>query len=187
MNAQKRLGIVLIILGILILLDQLQVFSVSAKHFVAFSSVLLGGLLIKKALKRPKRGGLLAGSFFLIWGAFFFFLNCYACPKGRILFWGQFFLSLGLANLIYFLFSGVTKSLNLFAFVLYAAIGGTMLGAFYGKLDIWRLENLLNTYWPVILILLGLFILVDSYWNNRHNSQAEISTDSEPKDNQAKL
>ena len=125
MNKQQKTGLLLIIIGGLILLNQFQIFDLSAKNIVAVTSLLLGMLLLKKSLTSPERKGLLGGSFFLIWGIMLLFFN-FNSEMGRTLFFGQLFLSLGLANLIYFLFSGVTRATNFFVFVLFAAIGGTI-------------------------------------------------------------
>lgn len=167
MNKQQRLGLVLIILGGLLLLNQFQLVRLSGKNIIALFSVLLGILMIKKAFSRPERKGLLGGSFFVIWGVLLAAFSYNAYPLGRTLFLGNLFLSLGLANLIYFIFSGVTKSIHLFTFALFTGLGGSMVAAFYGKLNVWKLEDILSTYWPVVLILFGAFILVDSY-RNRH-------------------
>ena len=182
MNAQKRIGIILIVLGGLILLDQLQLFHLSGKNLIALLSVILGLLLIKKSQNRPKKRGLLAGSFFLIWGGLFLVFDYHTSPMGRTLFFGHFFLSLGLANLIYFFFSGVTKSLYLFAFVLFEAIGATMVAAYYGKLDVLRLQSIVDTYWPVVLILFGIFILVDSYRSREGGEDADSFHDQPEKE-----
>jgi len=181
MNKQQKTGLLLIIIGGLILLNQFQIFDLSAKNIVAVTSLLLGMLLLKKSLTSPERKGLLGGSFFLIWGIMLLFFN-FNSEMGRTLFFGQLFLSLGLANLIYFLFSGVTRATNFFVFVLFAAIGGTMIAAYYGLLDVWHLEEILDTYWPVILILLGIFILIDSY-RNRNRELEEETDDTQTMEN----
>ena len=167
MNNQQRIGIILIIIGGLILLNQFQILSLSGKNLVGITSVLLGLLMIKKSFVRPKYKGLLGGSFFVIWGILLLAFKYTDQPLAHTLFFGNLFLSLGLANLIYFIFSGAGKSIHLFIFLLFASMGGTMIAAYYGKLDVWQLEDILDTYWPVILILLGVFILVDSYRGRR--------------------
>ncbi len=167
MNKQQKMGVILIVIGALLLLNQFQWVRLSGKNMIALFSVLLGMLMIKKAFSRPERKGLLGGSFFVIWGVLLFAFSYNAYPLGRTLFLGNLFLSIGFANLIYFIFSGNSKSINLFVFALFAGLGGSMVAAFYGKLNVWKLEEILATYWPVVLILFGAFILVDSYRNKR--------------------
>lgn len=169
MNKQQRIGIILIIIGGLILLNQFQIFSLSGKNLMGITSILLGLLLLKKSFSSLKYKGLLGGSFFVIWGILLIVFTYSDQPLGHTLFFGNVFLSLGLASLIYFIFSGAGRSVHLFVFLLFASMGGTMIAAYYGKLDVWQLEDILDTYWPVILIVLGIFILVDSYWNHHKN------------------
>ncbi len=173
MKNQRIIGGILILTGALILAHQLNWFDLSSHHIIGILSILIGLSFYRKASFNPERKGALGGTFFLIFGLALLFLNV---PRGiyaRALLVGLIFVSLAVANLVYFVVSNWKKNLNLFMFFFFMAIGIPILLVYYQVWDVWQFREIAETYWPIILIILGLIILFDSLWQKRKNFPEE--------------
>ncbi len=173
MSNQKSTGIALIVFGALLLLHQMDVFLITRAHLVALVMVLIGASMLKKSMDTTQHKGLLGGTFFTLFGLAIILFNLSFRPFERPLFLGVLFSILAVSNLIYFAFSGLPKSLNVFSAIFFAAVGGSMLLIHYNIIDIWQFEEVIGTYWPVALILLGFFIILDNILQKKRMSSPE--------------
>ncbi len=164
MNNQRMTGILLLIAGFLLLAFQLDWFDFRGPTFVAFISLLIGVSMLKKATSHPERKGTLGGTFFVLFAIFLFLtdISTLVRPIPRPLLIGSIFSCLAIANLVYFLVTHWQRNLNLFMFFFFGAIGGSILMVYYQIIDVWQFEEIASTYWPVLLIILGAIILIDS-------------------------
>jgi len=164
MNNQRATGIALLVAGFLLLAYQLDWFDLSGPSFLAVISLLIGLSLIRKAITNPDRRGALGGTFFLLFAIFLFLVDTSTLmrPIPRPLFIGGIFSCLAIANLVYFLVTRWQRNLNLFMFFFFGAIGGSILMVYYQIIDVWQFEEIASNYWPVLLIILGAIILIDS-------------------------
>ncbi len=169
MNTQQRIGILFILVGALLLLHETHLIVFSGAYALAVLLVAIGGLLLQKAWKHPQKKGILGGSFFLLFGLALFFVDV-SC---RGAFMGVLLVALGLANLINYFFSGRFKTSNLVFALLFSAIGGTMLAAAYNLVDVYKFRDVAETYWPVVLIIMGLGLVADSYRGRRESRNAD--------------
>ena len=162
MNHQRIVGVILLIAGALLLAHQLEWFDLSGQNFIGILSLLIGLSFFKKALANPERQGVLGGTFFVLFGLAVLFMNVSTGPFKRALLVGIIFVCLAIANLAYFLATSWKRNINIFMFFFFGAIGGSVLAVYYNVIDVWQFEDLASTYWPIILIVLGAIILIDS-------------------------
>jgi hypothetical protein len=152
-------GIVLIFIGVLLLLDEAAMVSLRWADFFSYGLILIGVTMLVNGLERPEKKGVLGGTFFLCFGIML------ALMRNRILIRDDefgaaiFFLSLALANLVYFMVKGYRWS-NFTWAIIFAVVGGLVLISYYGYYPSWYIYELIESYWPVILILLGVTILL---------------------------
>jgi hypothetical protein len=151
-------GIILIFIGILLLLDEAAVISLRWADFFSYGLLLIGIMMLLNGSERPDRRGVLGGTFFVCFGL------ALTLMRNRILIRDDefgaavLFLSLALANLVYFMVNGYRWP-NFTWAVIFAVIGSLVLISFYGYYPSWYIYDLLERYWPLILILIGLSIL----------------------------
>ncbi len=169
MNTQQRIGILFILVGVLFLLHETHLIVFSGPYALAILFVAIGVLLLQKAWKHPEKQGLLGGTFFVFFGLALFFVD--ASCRGAFL--GALFLALGGANLMNYFFSGRFKTSNLVLALVFLAIGGTMLAAVYNLFDVYEFRDIVETYWPIVLIIIGLGLVADSYRGRRESRNEE--------------
>ena len=152
------IGWVLVILGTVILFQQLNIFSFNRAASLALSSLFLGAVLFIRGLSHPLHRGILSGSFFIFTGlaiaAMYFQLFILNDAIAVIL------ISLGLAYLVYFVFVRAPIT-HLIVGVAMVAFGGFLLVYSYGFISYWDLKTIVHQFWPVFIILLGLGIFID--------------------------
>ena len=177
MSHQRNVGLILVLAGGLLLVHQLGWVDLSGQNFIAILSIIIGIAFFRKALQRSDRQGVLGGTFFTLFGFAILFLDVSTGPFTRALLVGIIFVCLAAANLAYFIAAGWQRNLNLFMFFFFGAIGASVLLVYYNVFDVWQFEELVSTYWPVTLIVLGFMILIDTVVQKRkriQEDQAEI-------------
>ncbi len=179
MSSQRTTGIALIVFGAILLLHQLNIFLITLAHIFALVMVLIGASMLKKSMYAPQRKGLLGGTFFTLLGLAIILFNISSRPFERPLFLGVLFSILAISNLIYFAFSGFPRSVNVFSAIFFAAVGGSMLLIHYEIIDVWQFEEVVGTYWPVALILLGFFIILDNIIQKKRMTPPEGTNDQQ--------
>jgi len=159
MNKHYWPGIVLIFIGLLLLLDEVEIIPLQRSDIFSYGFILVGLLMFVNGLQRPDKKGILGGTFFLSFGIIL------AMMRSRILIRDDefgaavFFLSLALANLVYFMVKGYRWS-NFTWAIIFTALGGLILISYYGYYPSWYIYELIERYWPVILILVGITIVL---------------------------
>ncbi|MHB2153025.1 hypothetical protein ACX8XN_01360 [Calditrichota bacterium GD2] len=173
MSHQRFVGIILILAGGMLLVHQLGWLDLDGSAFIGILSVLIGLSFLRKALLRPDHKGVLGGTFFTLFGLALLLFSSWHGPLGRALLVGALFVSLAAANLTYFFANGMQRTFNLFMFFFFGAIGGSILMVYFGVFDVWQFEEVVSTYWPLILVALGLAILVDSALQKKKRIQED--------------
>ncbi len=155
-------GVILIALGTYFLLRRLDLIDIRWYETYPFILLILGGLFMTNAVVKKERGAVFPGTVLLVLGAFFFLRNFNLLPFGFYLFdledyWPVFLLAFGLGFVVLFFFKGEDWGLLI--------PGGLLL--FFGAVIL--LRNLrvfywrhFSDYWPVVLIVIGLAIVVNS-------------------------
>ncbi len=167
MNQQRIVGFLLLFAGVILLIHQLGWVDLSGRHFIGALSILVGLSFYRKAMAHPQHQGVFGGTFFVTFGLALMFFDVTMGLYHRALLVGLLFSSLALANLSAFVFSNWQRNVNLFLFFFFGAIGGSILMVYFNVLDVWEFEAFASRYWPVIFIVLGFMILIDSVWQKR--------------------
>lgn len=160
---------VLIIIGVLLLLNQLGLFAPNRPNVIMLISFFLGIMLINKGINHPQRHGILGGSFFILLGLTLFLMKKGVFAIDDTLGSGLLLIDLGLANLIFFLFRN-DKLSNLAWGLIFLTTGTPFIIVYTNLIPLWVLEDIIRTYWPVVLILFGLGLLGESLRRKRRTA-----------------
>ena len=175
MNKQILPAIILIFIGVLLLLYQTDLLDFSTADLLSYGFVLIGVVFLIKSLNRTDRRGILGGMFFTLFGIAMILMRENALPRNDEFGFAAFFIALALANIIYLPFKK-DKSTNLIWGIIFGALGGVLLWAYYGYYPSWLLYEQIEMYWPVILIVIGAAIIVKAYMRNRVREEVEIQS-----------
>ena len=160
MNKSYFLPISLIIIGSLLLLNQFDLISFTRPYIFIYGFTFLAIALIRKAYLNPSRKGLLGGSFFIFLASAMVLIDLGYLPVYDHFVFPVLLISLGLSNIIYYIFTLKTFSNVTFGLIFIAA-GIPFLVMHYGKISYWEIADLFSTYWPVLLITVGFGFLIE--------------------------
>jgi len=155
-------GIILILMGGLLLLDKLGYYRLRWSTIYPLILLLLGVMFFSWVWRRGDKGAVFPGTILFLLGLFFFFRNSGLLPLYYLWeFWPVFLIIVGLAFVVLFIFKphdwGVLVP------------GGILL--FFGTVFLlnniyylpWRTRELVGTFWPVILIIIGIGIILGQF------------------------
>lgn len=162
----------LIILGSVLLLNQLDVFYATRVNILIIGSLFLGALLFKKGLYHPDHKGILGGSFFILLAATLILMRFSFFPIRDSVGVGIILVNLGISNIIYFFFSRSYYS-NLITGFIFIIIGAPFLVMYYYYVPGWVIRDLFFTYWPVILIMIGSGLLIEAFFKKSKTSDTK--------------
>jgi len=149
---------ILIGLGIYLLLDQLNLIHLSGRDLLTYGFILLGIILFFNGVSRPDKKGVLGGTFFLAFGLILTLMRSQVLVRDDTFGFATFFLSLALGNLMYFVFKP-ERWINFTWGLIFGAVGGLLLLAYYNYYPDWYIYDQLDKYWPLALIAIGVTIL----------------------------
>jgi hypothetical protein len=161
MDKRKISAWSLIVFGAIFLSMQLNIITPSKLTTVIFVSIFIGGLLFYKGLNHKKNKGIIGGSFFLMLAFTLSLLKLEIIPTDDQLIIALIIFDHAAANFIYYLFQREYMSNIVFGFIS-LFIGSVLLIDYYEVIPMWLTVDLLQTYWPVILIAIGILILTKS-------------------------
>ena len=160
MRRHNFLAIVLIVFGLLLILNQFDLIYFSRLNIFITGSAFLGIVLLNKGFNHPMKKGILGGSFFVFFAVILVFMRMGFLPINDQIGTGIIFVLLGLANIIYFLVYP-KKTANIIFAILFLLLGLPFLLTYYDVLSVWMVEDYFITYWPALLIIFGLGLLID--------------------------
>jgi hypothetical protein len=173
MKKQYWPAIILISIGALLLLHQTDLVDFSIADVLSYGFVLIGIVLLVNSLNRSDKKGLLGGVFFTVFGTNMILMREYVLPRNDEFGFAAFFLSLALGNIVCIPFKK-DKTTNIIWASIFGAIGGILLWVYYGYYPSWYIYEQIATYWPVILILLGLAVIIKAYVRKKDSDEVEI-------------
>jgi hypothetical protein len=160
MNKSYIFPVALIVAGTLLLLNQFDLLYLSRPYLFIIAFTVIGLILIRKSLMSPVRKGMLGGSFFLMLAVMVLLLDIGFMPFYDELIVASILIALGIANVIYYLFS--RKSFTNVTFgLIFIAAGMPFLIIYFGSVSYWEVADAFSKYWPVLLITAGLGFLAD--------------------------
>jgi len=162
MVRQYYAAIILIVVGIVLFLEQFDLIYLTKADYIIYGSIFGGLLLLINGISRTDKKGVLGGSFFLSYGIILLLMNNNYFIRDDEFGVATFFLSLSLANFVYFLFKR-DRITNIVFGLIFGVLGGAFLVAYYDYYPSWYIAEQIEQYWPVALILLGLAVIFKAY------------------------
>jgi hypothetical protein len=175
MKKQYWPAILLIVIGCLLILYQTDVIDFSIADVLSYGFVLIGVIFLLNSLKRTDKRGILGGVFFTVFGTMMILMREYMLPRDDEFGFAAFFIALALGNFAYLPFKK-DKMTNLIAGIIFAALGAILLWAYFGYYPTWYIYEQIQTYWPVILIVIGGAIIIKGFIRKRDAEQVEIQS-----------
>jgi hypothetical protein len=175
MKKQYWPAIILIVIGLLLILYQTDLIDFSIADVMSYGFVLIGVIFLINSLNRTDKKGLLGGVFFTFFGITMILMREYALPRDDEFGFAAFFIALALGNFAYLPFKK-DKSTNVIWGIIFGALGGILLYAYYGYYPSWYIYEQIEVYWPVILIVIGGAIIIKAYVRKRDTGEVEIQT-----------
>jgi hypothetical protein len=151
-------GILLILIGLLLLIDRLDLFRFTWRTMYPVLVLSTGLLFLVLSGGTRNRGAIFSGSVLTVLGVFFVLRNYRLLTEVRYLEgWAVFLVSLGIGFLVLYVLEPKDWGLLVPGGIL-LFIGGTALLEQLGVID-WRTWEQIIDFWPVILILIGAKLL----------------------------
>jgi hypothetical protein len=158
MAKQSITAIILIAVGLLLFLEQIDMLYLSSADYFIYGAIIGGILWFINGVNRIDKKGVLAGSFFFSFGTILLLMkNYYFIPSDEFGF-AAFFLCLALANFVFVLFKRNSTNNILFG-IIFGILGGGLLMSHLDYYPYWRFFDHVEQYWPVVLILFGFALL----------------------------
>ncbi|MFC2088381.1 LiaI-LiaF-like domain-containing protein [Calditrichota bacterium] len=165
MAKQYYAAIILIAIGVVLFLEQLDVLYLSKGDYLIYGAIIGGIFLFINGLNRIDKKGILGGTFLLSFGVVIFLMRTDYFIRDDEFGFATFFLCLALANFVFFLFKRERLSNVVFGLI-FGVIGGGFLIAYLGYYPYWMLFDQIEKFWPLALILLGIAVLYKSLRKN---------------------
>ncbi|HDL18023.1 MAG TPA: hypothetical protein ENH29_03115 [Bacteroidetes bacterium] len=152
-------GAILILIGVLIIIHKMDIFNFYWRNLYPVIFLALGAWFFFNVFLRKQRGQAFPGTLFLLLGIFFILRN-YSLfyPYYIDEFWPVFLIIFGLAFVVQFLFRPDDWGLLIPGFI-FLLLGFVFLARTMGWFLPYQIEYIVETYWPVLLILIGIAII----------------------------
>ncbi len=165
---------ILIAIGSIILLHQIDIFNLSAANIIALVSLVGGIILLMRGWKHPEYKGIFGGIFFTLLGISLFLMQYNYFPVTDSFALGIIFIDLGIAHLVYFIFRKIQISRLIFG-IIFIVIGCPLIAYEFYYISFWEIRDIFSTYWPLLLILLGVGLLSEGLLKHFRRKNHEIS------------
>ena len=166
MNKQYWPAIILIVIGVLLLLYQIDLIDFSSADLVSYGFILVGVAFTLKCINRSDRRGILGAVFFIFFGIAMILMREHFLPRDDEFGFAVFFMALAAGNFAYLPFKK-DKTTNLISGIVFGAVGALLLWAYYGYYPSWLIYEQLWIYWPLLLIVFGTVMIVKGYMRRR--------------------
>lgn len=162
MSTRYLPGILLILAGIILFLNEIDLLSLSKSDIFTYGFIVIGILLLVKGYGRSDKKGILAGTFFLSYGIVLTLMHNAILVRDDEFGLATLFLCIALGNLVYFIFLKGQGN-NLIWGAIFALIGAGFLLSYLEYFPTWYIQYLAETYWPLVLIAIGLLLVFKGY------------------------
>jgi len=158
MAKQSVTAIILIAVGSLLFLEQIDLLYLSARDYFVYGAIIGGILWFINGVNRDDKKGVLAGTFFFSFGIIMWLMRNYYFVRSDELGFAAFFLCLALANFVYFIFKHNSTNNAIFG-IIFSILGGGLLMSHLDYYPYCRFFDHVEQYWPVVLIVFGITLL----------------------------
>ncbi|HZY10503.1 MAG TPA: DUF5668 domain-containing protein [Bacteroidota bacterium] len=152
-------GVALILCGIVLLLRNYDLIDVEFSTVLWSLFILFGLVEVSRGFSRDRRGKIFWGTVIFLYGLFFFIRSLDYVYVRPYLFLPASFVIFGLAFLMMYLNNLQDWSL-LIPSILLSSIGVLFMLTEFGYLYHWEVWHIIQVYWPLALILVGIGIII---------------------------
>jgi len=149
---------ILIVIGSIILFHQTELIQLNTANIISLLSMGWGIILLLRGWKHPDHKGIFGGTFFTILGISIFLMHYEYFPIADLFALGIILIDLGIAHLVYFAFVK-SKISNLVFAVIFILTGLPFMAYEYYYISVWEIRDIFSTFWPILLILVGVGFL----------------------------
>lgn len=169
-------GLVLMAAGILLLLNNLEIFHFEFNKIWPVGLAAFGLLFFFSVPGKAHKGAVFPGAVFLLTGVFLFLWENRIIPRGDGTMWPAFLIIVGIAFVVLYIWDRRERETLILGVVL-VALGAVFMADTYYYLP-WGPWDLILKSWPLILVLIGGSILMRG-WERKRRLKAE---EAEPTD-----
>jgi hypothetical protein len=163
-RTQRRiplLGIVLIAVGMLLLMNQFDVIELTLWNFITGFIILYGGALVVRSFGTGDRSKVFWGTALFLFGLYLILDSMGLVTHHFPILIPAIFLIVGFSFLMMYLYN-ISDWHLLIPSLFFIGISGVIIAEELSLFQIYRFEYYLAQYWPVLLILIGLVLIVKS-------------------------
>jgi len=151
-------GVLLVIIGIGLLFDRLNIMHFSWNKVWQFALVLVGIWMVVSAFIYNQRGKIFGGTFLFLLGLLFIMQSYDFIYMRHDIFWPSLLLILGFSFLMLFVFEPKDWGVIIPA-IIFIGFGLFVIFARLGYIFFWDVWDFIGVYWPLILVIIGISIL----------------------------
>ena len=155
-------ALLLIFTGIYLILANFDILYFTTRDLITYGAIILGIILFVNGLSHPQKKGILGGTFFFVFGIILTLMRNHILSRNDTFGFAMFFLSLAVANWVYFLFRK-ERTGNFISGIVFGLIGSGLYLSYTGVLPTWLLMDWSFRLWPIILILIGLAMVINAF------------------------
>ncbi|MBI3194529.1 MAG: hypothetical protein HYZ34_08710 [Ignavibacteriae bacterium] len=158
-NKFSWFGIALIVFGALLLLIKTDILDIDFSQVIWAGVMVLGLGIVVQGFSRDKRGKVFWGTVLFLYSLYFFLHEFEFIEYYHHIFLPSSLIIFGIAFFMLFI-SNVREWALIIPSVFFIGIGGAFLLSEFGYVDCDEVWNTMWSYWPVLLIAVGLGILI---------------------------
>jgi hypothetical protein len=162
----------LILVGATLLLNSFDIIDFVAGDLFTYGFIILGVIFLVNGYSREDKKGIFGGTFFFTYGVVLTLMRTGAIYRDDDLGFGWFFLALAAANLVNYLFKTERTSNLVWGFI-FGILGGSFILSYYGYLSRWFCFEQIDHYWPLILVILGISLILKGI---RHRTGGAVNS-----------
>ena len=162
MPSQRRLpvfGILLLVVGIALLLEKLDVIEFGWSKVLWAAVAVLGAAIVIRSFVQNGRGGIFWGTLLFLYGLFFLLRSLDLIESHVTVFMPASFTILGFGFLMLFVSDPKDWHL-LIPSVILLGFGGAFMLAEAGYIHRWEMWDTFRTWWPLVLVLVGFSLIL---------------------------
>jgi hypothetical protein len=157
-------GLILMAIGILLLLNNLEVLHFEFRNLWSLGLAAFGLLFFFSIRNKPHKGAVFPGTILLLAGLFLFLWENRMVPRGDGTMWPAFLIIVGIAFVVLYIWDRRERETLVLGVVL-VVIGAIFMADTYYYLP-WSPWELILRSWPLILVIVGISILLRG-WERR--------------------
>jgi len=153
------IGSLLILVGLILLLDRLDLFYFRWNRLFWIVAACLGGFFVVDGFLRKLRGRVFWGSMMFFVSAYYIMLQWRIIDRYSFYTVPAFLIAIGLSLVMLYLYEPREVALLIPA-ILFVGTGTAAILWWWEVIDWWDVRHAIRTYWPLLLVFLGVGLIV---------------------------